>query len=154
MRPDFVERVMRQVAARPLPRRSWWNRLLRTRELKLRWTPPLVAVGALALVAVISWARHPAPAGLDEALVRFALAAPDAREVRLAGEFNGWQPAELRRGPDGVWFTQVALPGGDWSYSFVVDGQWHTDPLADTWRADGFGGKNAVVHVETRRPGG
>jgi hypothetical protein len=148
----FGDRVMRTVAARPLPRRSWWRRLFVTRELRLRWTPALVAVGVVT-IAVIAAVRRDAPAPESDALVRFALMAPDAHEVRLAGDFNGWQPATLSRGPDGVWVTQVPLRGGDWSYAFVVDGQWRADPLADTWRADGFGGKNAVVHVATR-PGG
>jgi hypothetical protein len=45
------------------------------------------------------------------------------------------------------WSVTVALPEGSWSYSFVVDGKFVEDPLADGYRADGFGGKNAVVRV-------
>jgi hypothetical protein len=164
---DFVEAVMRQVATRPLPRVPWWRRLMAERELRLRVRPPLLlaAVAALALLVVVArprpaavvtvgarpgaGARAGAGVAAAPSLVRFALAAPGAHQVAVAGDFNGWRPdaTPLERGPDGVWQTHVPLAAGNWSYSFVVDGRWVEDPLADTWRADGFGGRNAVVRV-------
>jgi hypothetical protein len=160
-RSDFVDAVMRQVATRPLPKRSWWRQLFVAREVTVRVRPATWAASALALallVAVVARPRHVAPmvavpsvtAQSDApTLVRFALAAPKARTVSLAGDFNAWRPdaTPLERGADGVWFVRVPLSHGNWSYSFVVDGQWVEDPLADSWRADGFGGKNAVVRV-------
>jgi 1,4-alpha-glucan branching enzyme len=94
-------------------------------------------------------ATHQAPSGDVPTLVRFTLNAPSARGVALAGDFNGWRPdvTPLRRGGDGLWIVEVPLTRGNWSYSFVVDGKWVEDPLAESWRADGFGGKNAVVRV-------
>jgi hypothetical protein len=159
---DFVDGVMRQLATRPLPRMSRWRALFAERELRLRFRPAtaLAAAVALALVGLLvarprstavvtvpasaSAARSDAPA-----LVRFAVAAPAARAVSLAGDFNGWRPdaTPLERGPDGVWQVRVPLGRGNWSYSFVIDGRWVEDPLADTWRADGFGGRNAIVRV-------
>jgi len=169
---DFVDRVMRQIATRPLPKRSWWRRLVAAREVTVtvRFRPATCALGAAAvaaLVLVVARPHHGAttvavhqPATRaadapqpDEAqlptLVRFALAAPAARTVSLAGDFNGWRPdaTPMVRGPDGVWKAEVPLSRGNWSYSFVVDGKWVEDPLAERWRADGFGGKNAVVRV-------
>ncbi|HEX9105339.1 MAG TPA: isoamylase early set domain-containing protein [Polyangia bacterium] len=160
---DFVDAVMRQIATRPLPRRSWWRRLVATREVTLRFRPVSFAVGAVAvamLALVVARPRHgattvavhhPAAAPAPDApvVVRFALAASAAHEVSLAGDFNGWRPdaTPMLRGADGVWTVQVPLSHGNWSYSFVVDGKWVEDPLAESWRADGFGGKNAVVRV-------
>jgi hypothetical protein len=140
--------------------------LLAEREVRLRVRPATLLAGALAVAALLMVAR-PRPAAVvavpaatatataragapqPPSLVRFAIAAPGARVVAVAGDFNGWRPdaTPLERGPDGVWQTHVPLSAGNWSYSFVVDGRWVEDPLADTWRADGFGGRNAVVRV-------
>ena len=160
---DFVDAVMRQIATRPLPRRSFWRRLVATREVTIRFRPATWALGtaAVALLAVVVARPHhgattvavshpaAAPAADAPVVVRFALAAPSARAVSLAGDFNGWRPdtTPMVRGADGVWMIQVPLGRGNWSYSFVVDGKWVEDPLAERWRADGFGGKNAVVRV-------
>ncbi len=69
---------------------------------------------------------------------RFALWAPGAREVRLVGDFNGWDRTTLpmaRRPDTGVW--EIAVPGvvsGN-RYKYAVagsDGSWtdRADPLA------------------------
>jgi hypothetical protein len=160
---EFVDAVMRQIATRRLPRRSWWRRMFAAREVTLRFRPASWALAALSLVllgALVARSRHPgptvtvtathqAPSGDVPTLVRFTLNAPSARGVALAGDFNGWRPdvTPLRRGGDGLWIVEVPLTRGNWSYSFVVDGKWVEDPLAESWRADGFGGKNAVVRV-------
>ena len=85
----------------------------------------------------------------ETVMVRFALSAPDASRVSIVGDFNGWRPdaAPAERGADGIWRLTLPLSHGNWSYSFVVDGKWVEDPLAESWRADGFGGRNAVVRV-------
>ena len=152
----FVDAVMRRVATRPLPRRTWWRRLWATREVTVRVRPASWALGAAALAAlvvVVARPRHVAAPIVVQSeapvMVRFALAAPDARAVSLAGDFNGWRPdaTPMVRGADGGWKAEVPLTQGTFSYSFVADGKWVEDPLADSWRADGFGGRNAVVRV-------
>jgi hypothetical protein len=160
-RADFTDALMRRLATRPLPRASLWRRLTAERELRLRFRPATLALAVVA-IAVVALVARPRPAATvavvapaapaaaaTPTLIRFAVAAPSARAVAVAGDFNGWRPdaTPLERGPDGVWFARVPLGPGNWSYSFVIDGQWVEDPLADTWRADGFGGKNAVVRV-------
>jgi S-formylglutathione hydrolase FrmB len=64
-----------------------------------------------------------------------SLHAPEATTVAVAGDFNGWQPAPLERGPRGIWrgrlpplermpFTPVQV-----RYKFVIDGEtWIRDP--------------------------
>jgi hypothetical protein len=147
---EFVDGVMRQIATRPLPKRSFWRRLLSPREVTLRVRPPVLVLGAVALALLGLLVRpHRAVERSEAVVVRFALAAPDARAVSLAGDFNGWRPetTPLTRGADGVWMVQLPLQRGTFSYSFVVDGKWVEDPMAESWRADGFGGRNAVVRV-------
>ena len=57
-------------------------------------------------------------------LVPFAFAAPAARQVALAGDFNQWDSEALpmRKGADGVWHLNVPLKPGRHEYRFVVDG--------------------------------
>jgi anti-sigma factor RsiW len=85
-----------------------------------------------------------------EVVVRFSLTAPKAANVELAGDFNGWKPAQspLSRTPSGVWSTTVRLSPGRHEYLFFLDGQrWVPDPSAAEIVDDGFGGKNAVIEV-------
>jgi 1,4-alpha-glucan branching enzyme len=83
-------------------------------------------------------------------LVRFALHAPDARQVFLAGTFNRWDPSShALTGPDekGTWSVSLTLAPGRYEYLFVVNGtEWTPDPGAP-WADDGFGGRNSVVVV-------
>jgi hypothetical protein len=160
-RAGFSDEVMRQIAAVPGPRRSWWQRLASAR-LTLRVSPLQLAgasaLAALALVVALRRPPPPSPPSLPAAvvatppgptLVRFMLPMREAHAVSVAGDFNGWRPdaTPLERGADGVWRATVPLGAGRWSYSFFVDGKWVEDPFADSYREDGFGGRNAIVRV-------
>jgi 1,4-alpha-glucan branching enzyme len=153
----FTERVMRQIATRPLPKLSGWRRLWRPRTVTIA-PGRLLLVGAMAaaLCAIFFAERRraiPEPKVVEvqseTVLVRFALSAPDANRVSVAGDFNGWRPdaAPAERGADGIWRLTLPINRGSWSYSFVVDGKFVEDPLAEAWREDGFGGRNAIVRV-------
>jgi 1,4-alpha-glucan branching enzyme len=70
--------------------------------------------------------------------VRFAVWAPNAREVRLIGDFNGWDRSTMpmtRHPASGVWelFVPEAVPGQRYKYVILgADGEWRdkADPLA------------------------
>jgi Carbohydrate-binding module 48 (Isoamylase N-terminal domain) len=157
VKPGFTDRVMRQIATRPLPRPSLWRRITRPRTITfspLRMAALGTALAVLACIFIMERPRPTLPAPQRVAvpgptLVRFALAAPDAEKVSVAGDFNGWRAdaAPAERGPDGVWRVTLPISSGNWSYSFVVDGKFVEDPQAEAWREDGFGGRNAVVRV-------
>ena len=68
--------------------------------------------------------------------VNFICVAPKAKEVRLTGDFNGWDPAgcPMIRQPDGAWLVQVLLHHGHHQYRFMVDGK----PVLDS-QAYGMG---------------
>ncbi|UEG54659.1 hypothetical protein LLH06_06755 [Mucilaginibacter daejeonensis] len=53
----------------------------------------------------------------------------DAHNVYVAGSFNNWRPNVMRmqRTANG-WVLPYTLPGGNYEYKFVVDGNWMTDP--------------------------
>ena len=81
--------------------------------------------------------------------VSFSLAAPEARQVFLAGEMTGWDQGKraMTRGSDGVWRLQLDLAPGQWLYKFVVDGRWVHDPATPDHDADGQGGQHSFVFV-------
>ncbi len=70
--------------------------------------------------------------GLREVVVEYHDA--DARDVRIAGDFNGWVPdrdvrSETRNdGGTRVWRKVLHLVPGTYEYRYVVDGKWREDP--------------------------
>ena len=56
--------------------------------------------------------------------------APDAKQVFVAGTFNGWRTdaTPLKRGRQGKWTAKVSLPPGCHEYKFIVDGGWCCEP--------------------------
>jgi Carbohydrate-binding module 48 (Isoamylase N-terminal domain) len=154
---DFAARAMARVRARRPPRRSVWT-WLRSPALS-----PLTALAGAAAIAIgvfglAAW-QHRAGARVapvvsrsaaPEVVARLAYRAPLAREVAVAGDFNGWNPqtAHMHRGQGGVWSVEIPVsPGRRYQYMFVVDGRWVTDPTAPASVDDGFGGRNAVLDL-------
>ncbi len=73
---------------------------------------------------------------------------PLAKEVHLAGSFNGWDPKANRMlKKDGVFRIKLDLAPGEYQYKFVVDGDWHSDPAAAAQALNEYGGVNSVVQV-------
>lgn len=95
---------------------------------------------------------EPVPA-LASPNVRFELYAPGAREVSVAGSFNGWRPAEttLQLTATGLWCKELPLNPGRYEYLFVVDGKWLPDPKAQEYIPNPFGGQNSLVEVPSNR---
>lgn len=74
---------------------------------------------------------------LGDGLCRFAVYAPSAAAVALAGDFNSWQPAPMAQADSGLWCcTAAAAPGDVYKYA-VTDRQGNTvlksDPFAFFW---------------------
>ena len=90
--------------------------------------------------------RFPA---LEEQEMILTLYAPEAKEVKMAGNFNGWRPNDtpLKNMGDGEWFVQLMLRSGQYEYRFVVDGRWSDDPCAPQRMANPYGGFNSVFLV-------
>ena len=90
--------------------------------------------------------RFPA---LEEQEIILAFFAPDAREVKVAGNFNGWRPeaTPLKNTGAGEWVVRLSLRSGLYEYRFVVDGCWSDDPRAAQRAANPYGGFNSVLLV-------
>jgi len=73
----------------------------------------------------------------------------DAKQVCVAGDFNGWKPdmTPLTQVSKGRWVGNVPMKPGRHEYLFVVDGQWLPDPNAKETVQNPFGGKNSVLIV-------
>ena len=110
-----------------------------------------------ALICIILFSGctpiHPSTV-VDDSAARFALCAPSARSVAVAGSFNQWDASkDVLSGPDrnGCWATTIILPGGRYEYLFIVDDrEWLTDPSVPALD-DGLGGKNSVLVIEEPR---
>lgn len=69
-----------------------------------------------------------------------------ARYVFVAGNFNNWNPGELAlRKTDSGWELPYVLSPGIYSYKYIVDGNWITDPANKTRIDDGEGNMNSVL---------
>lgn len=81
--------------------------------------------------------------------VSFTLAAPEARQVFLAGEMTNWDDGKqaMRRDAAGNWRLTLDLEPGEWLYKFVVDGRWVHDPGTAEHDSDGRGGQHSYVFV-------
>jgi 1,4-alpha-glucan branching enzyme len=63
-------------------------------------------------------------------LIAFFYAAPGAKSVGLAGDFNQWIPLPMVRLHDGWWFAEARMCHGRHQYRFLVDGSPMLDPHA------------------------
>jgi hypothetical protein len=66
---------------------------------------------------------------IDKPKVHFLFPSPEANEVYLTGEFNGWhtQTLPMTKGENGVWNVTMELPAGRYEYKLFVDGTWMED---------------------------
>merc|ERR1712142_1445260 len=67
--------------------------------------------------------------------------------VRVAGEFNKWEPQNLDKQGDGSWVAKLRLAPGKYMYKFVVDGDWVVNQDMPT-TSDVEGNKNNLLEVE------
>ena len=159
-RLDANERLERTEA-------RWWR--ARTVHLSpvaaLAWAAGLVAVASAGTLRAVASGGTASPAHMAAVatparaetvhVVRFVFSAPDARQVSLVGDFNGWSKNAtplVATGGNGAWAVAVAVPPGRHEYAFIVDGSnWSPDPFA-TRVDDEFGTESSVVTVGGARP--
>lgn len=155
--PGFEDRIMATVRAEapfryPGVRAPWWRRTRTVRLSPVAGLGIAAAFAGLVTMATLATTRRDAPpASVDTVhLVRFAIAAPEARSVALVGDFNGWTKGGTELSMSavaGVWTITLPLPPGRHQYAFLVDGErWVVDPTA-TIVSDDFGTETSVVTV-------
>lgn len=90
----------------------------------------------------------------DTGVVTFRLFRPEAREVFLAGDFNGWDPRAqaMRRTENGIWMCCLELPDGVFQFKYVADGEWYLDYASFGVELNTFGWNSVVlVQAPSRR---
>ena len=167
--PAARERIMLAVRAEPMPKRRvrLWERAFEPRAFRLSpigstlIAASLVGIGVLAGV-VVNNRDVGTPVGgpmasavaqqlpVSDTVVKFVFVAPQARQVSVVGDFNGWNATTtpmVRTANDSVWTVTLPLTTGRHVYSFLVDGNWSVDPNAPLAPDDGFGHANSVKIV-------
>lgn len=77
----------------------------------------------------------------------------EARDVRIAGDFNGWVPDKgvesttRSEGETRVWTKILKLSPGTYQYRYVVDGEWRQDPLNPQHAPGPLGQHNSLLVV-------
>jgi len=107
-------------------------------------------------------ATAPRPADLNSKLERvygvrktsqglvFIQPVDEARQISVAGDFNGWNPTvtPMKRDPNlGVWQACIPVPPGRYLYRLVIDGLWVKDPYNTTVETNPFGELNSVIEI-------
>ncbi len=66
---------------------------------------------------------------------------PQAHQVYLVGDFNGWRQQELAmtRDKHGYWRAMLHLPPGEYKFRYLADGHWYTDYAAFGVKEGAFG---------------
>jgi 1,4-alpha-glucan branching enzyme len=107
------------------------------------------AVKAPAKTTAKATVKKTAPKASKKALeeVVFNVYSPDSKSVEVAGEFNNWTPAKMKKGEQGVWSIKLKLAAGTYQYKFVFDGSWEIDQANPNRVPDGQGGENSVKNV-------
>ena len=82
--------------------------------------------------------------------VKFALIAPGAKNVSLAGTFNGWNTEKhlMNKNKEDVWTKTVVIPPGTYEYKFLVGGEWLHDPENEHVNYNEHGTLNSVIIVD------
>lgn len=148
-------RLLATLAATPRPSRppAWWRRPVTVRLTPIAGLALAAGFAGLMVLGTLGVTRGSSSAVAAAApdtvhLVRFVLVNPGARQVALAGDFNGWQAEALTPATEGgVWSVALPLRAGRYEYAFVVDGEhWVADPALPAAR-DEFGGEHSVLHL-------
>lgn len=86
---------------------------------------------------------------VKDGVVNFVLnGRADAGKVLLAGNFTNWEAGALPMTKTAAgWALPVKLVPGKYTYKFIVDGNWITDPANSTIENDGEGNNNSVFYV-------
>ncbi len=72
----------------------------------------------------------------------------NAKKVFLAGSFNNWQRGELRMQRTSTgWELPLYLAEGTYTYRFVADGNWFSDPANSEKMPNEFGEYNSVIKL-------
>ncbi len=82
--------------------------------------------------------------------VQVSFYSPEAMNVYVAGEFNGWDTGSLpmEKNKDGVWRLKIKLLPGRYEYKFFADSMWIENLPGVETIPNTFGTQNFVISVK------
>ena len=85
--------------------------------------------------------------------IMLSLSAPDAKEVYVAGDFNGWNLDDKSRmqATNGTWSKKIKLKSGQYRYRFVIDGKWTDDPVNPHKEVNPYGEMDSLLEVKLNK---
>ena len=98
--------------------------------------------------STISATKPLGPCQVGDSVI-FVASYPKANAVKIAGDFNNWQPEKtpMTKAGDGTWQARVPLVKGTYRYRLVVDGKWQHDPHNGSTEVNPYGELNSVIKV-------
>jgi len=83
----------------------------------------------------------------------FTIAAPEAKEVFVAGDFNSWQVDDKSRMErnNGAWTKRLELKNGKYRYRFIVDGRWIDDPTNELREKNPYGETDSLIEISHKK---
>lgn len=80
---------------------------------------------------------------------RFVIYQPGAKQVEVAGSFNGWKKIPLDPiGNSGYWEVRMPLPSGEYRFAYILNGNKQiADPTIPGRELDDFGGVNSILNI-------
>lgn len=79
--------------------------------------------------------------------IDFEYFAAEAKEAAVAGSFNDWKPAPLKRNGNGKWSLSLKLKPGRYEYRYLIDGTWQNDQRPVECVPNAFGTWNCVLEI-------
>jgi len=88
---------------------------------------------------------------INLAEVVFSVFAPEAKEVYVAGDFNGWKLDDDSRmaNHNGTWSRKININSGRYHYRFIIDGRWIEDFNNPKREMNPFGQLNSLLEINS-----
>ncbi len=88
---------------------------------------------------------------INLAEVVFSVFAPEAKEVYVAGDFNGWKLDDDSRmiNHNGTWSRKMNFDSGRYHYRFIIDGRWIEDFNNPKREMNPFGQLNSLLEINS-----
>ncbi len=124
----------------------------RRRKAKASWKLPSVAVEEKEVVESSETAATQTvlPEKSLAALrkITFKYRNSEAKEVKLAGDFNDWKSQTMTKKGKQDWLVTLQLSPGKYNYKFIVDGSWTKDPRNAKSQTDNYGSEHSIIEVK------
>lgn len=100
--------------------------------------------------AVVNTTTSTESTGPSQKQIEFNIAAPNAKDIYVVGDFNHWkinEESRLSKLADGRWNKKLDLTPGRYKYKYVIDGEWVLDSQNNEREQNSFGTFDSVINL-------